>query len=66
MAAGKNFQAFLLQDGSSRVWDLEIGVQRPGIASTSINFTSIALDSENELVLVGYENGAIGAMAITN
>ena len=64
MAADKKFQAFLLQDGSIRVWDLEIGVQRPGIEKPGSNFTSIALDSENELVLVGYENGAIGAMDI--
>ncbi len=64
MGRDKKLLAFLLGDGSLRVWDLDLGVQRPSIHGESRAFTCIALDTERQLVYAGHENGSISAYDI--
>lgn len=55
----KKFLAFILQDGSLRVWDLELGVQRPRIERTRNKFTAIAIDAAGGHVVAGQNDGTI-------
>jgi WD40 repeat protein len=55
VSADKHYLSLLLADGSARVWDLDLGVQRPMITSKQPN--RIAVDSKQQLVFASTPNG---------
>jgi len=61
----EQFLALLFADQSIRVWDLNVGVQRPTIkADENTVFTALALNAINKTVYAGLNNGAINAYDI--
>lgn len=55
----KTLMAIVLEDGSIRVWDLSLGIQRPAIFPVNSSFTAIAIDAKHQLLFAGKKNGTI-------
>lgn len=51
LSSDKHFLSLLLEDGTTRVWDLDLGIQRPTIAGNKTN--RIAIDAKREVVFAG-------------
>jgi len=59
----QRFLSFVLEDGSARVWDLDVGVQRPMIKMKNGGIRAISADSQNNLLFVA-NNGSIDTFDI--
>ncbi len=57
--AEKRLLAFYLDDGSVRVWDLALGIQRPTIQAGKSPYTVLAVDADRQLLFAGLGNGQV-------
>lgn len=55
VSTDKHFLSLLLADGSTRVWDLDLGVQRPMIAGNQPN--RITVDAKQQVIFAGNASG---------
>ncbi len=54
-SADKHFLSLLLADGSTRVWDLDLGIQRPAVFGKQTS--RIAVDAHEQVLFTGGANG---------
>ncbi len=57
LSSDKHFLSLLLEDGTTRVWDLDLGIQRPTIAGNQTN--RIAVDGKRDIVFTSNAGAGI-------
>ena len=55
LSSDKHFLSLLLEDGTTRVWDLDLGIQRPTIAANQTK--RITIDAKREVVFTSSDAG---------
>ncbi len=50
LSSDKRFLSLVLEDGSARVWDLELGVQRPMVKLSSGKVRSVVMDAKQQIL----------------